>query len=124
MSDEQSIKVPLAEEEIMPRVVRREKGTVRIHKRVETHPVTEDIEVRHDRVSVDRVRKDVIVDERRDPWWDGDKLVIPVYEEVVVTETRLVLREEVRVQRTSSIETVTIEDEVRKDVIDIESDQD
>jgi stress response protein YsnF len=37
--------------------------------------------------------------ERRDPYVDGDELVIPVYEERPVVERRLFLKEEVRLRR-------------------------
>jgi stress response protein YsnF len=36
---------------------------------------------------------------RRDPYFDGDELVVPVYEERVVVERRLFLKEEIRLRR-------------------------
>jgi stress response protein YsnF len=50
-------------------------------------------------VDVERRPRDEAVGERREPWLDGEVLVVPVYEEVLVTERRLVLREEIRLVR-------------------------
>lgn len=42
--------------------------------------------------------------ERREPYHDGDELVIPVYEERPVVERRLFLKEEVRLRRVTRVE--------------------
>jgi stress response protein YsnF len=42
--------------------------------------------------------------ERREPYRDGDELVIPVYEERPVVELRLFLKEEVRLRRVTRVE--------------------
>ncbi|RYF41699.1 MAG: DUF2382 domain-containing protein, partial [Cytophagaceae bacterium] len=39
------------------------------------------------------------VQARREPWNEGETLVVPIYEEVIVTERRLVLKEEVHIIR-------------------------
>jgi len=119
-ADASVIRVPLKEETLEARAVPTQSGSVLIHKRVEEHPVTEDVELHQDDVSVDRVDADEFVDAREDPWYEGDTLVVPVYEERIVTETRLVLRQLLRVTRTQRIETVTVEGNVRREVVDVE----
>ena len=42
--------------------------------------------------------------ERLDPYRDGDDIVVPIYEERVVVERRLFLREEVRLTRVRQVE--------------------
>ncbi len=118
--DESTIKLPLSEETLDARIVEREQGKVRIHKRVETDQVHEDIELHRDNVVVERLARDEIVAERRDPWREGDALMIPVYEEVVVTEKQLRLREVIRVSRARQSEQVAVEGEVRREVVDVE----
>jgi uncharacterized protein (TIGR02271 family) len=58
-----------------------------------------DLPVAHERVAVERRARGEPVGERREPWLEGEVLVVPVYEEVLVTERRLVLREEIRLTR-------------------------
>jgi uncharacterized protein (TIGR02271 family) len=48
---------------------------------------------------VERVSIDRVVDQAPPPRQEGDTLVLPVLEEVVVVERRLVLKEEVRITR-------------------------
>lgn len=118
--DASVIRVPLKEERLEATAVPTQLGSVLIHKSVEEHPVTEDVELQQDDISVDRVDADEMVDAREEPWYEGDTLVIPVYEERIVTETRLVLRQLIRVNRTQRTETVTVEGNVRREVIDFE----
>lgn len=79
-----------------------------------------DIDLRTDDVDVTRHARDEVVEEARAPWYDGDVLVIPLYEERLVTEKRLVLIEEVRIRRTPSVETVHLRDTVRRETVDID----
>lgn len=112
--------VPLAEEALTAHVQERELGIVRITKRVETIPMGAAIDLRTDAVEVTRHPCDEIVEEPRAPWYDGNELVIPLYEERLVTEKRLVLIEEVRVRSTPRIESVQLHDTVRREVVDVE----
>ena len=50
-------------------------------------------------VCVQHVPRGVPVDEARPPWNEGDTLVVPVYEERLVLERRLVLKEEIHIVR-------------------------
>ena len=79
-------------------------GAVRV--RIEVEEGTE--RIRTDEV---RERYEPIVqaigapaNERREPYLDGDDVVIPVYEERVVVERRLFLKEEVRLRRSRQVE--------------------
>lgn len=96
-----------------------QRGTVRVVRRVETAPVSEVVQTWQEVVDVERVPVNREIDVAPEPWMDGDTIVIPVVEEVVVTETRLVLREEVRVKRRRVAEPVTIEAEVRREHVEV-----
>ncbi len=96
-----------------------QRGTVRIVRRVETVPVSEEVQTWQEIVDVERVPVNREVDAAPEPWMDGDTIVIPVVEEVVVTETRLVLREEVRVKRRRVAEPVTVEADVRREHVEV-----
>jgi len=112
--------VPVHEETIEPHVRQIDAGAVRVHKRVETVPVETTVDASRDQVTVERVRVDRPVERAPEPWQDGDTLVIPVVEEVVVTEKRLVLREEVRITRQRVTEQIPIRDTVRREVVELE----
>jgi len=117
--DMSHLHIPLAEETVEAHITERELGKVVIKKRVEVEPVTANIDLQRDDVTVDRVARDEVVTEAREPWYDGDTLVIPLYEEQLVTEIRLVLKEEVRVRTKPTHKRVSLKDEIRREVIDI-----
>lgn len=84
--------------EIARRVV--EYGRVVISKRVDQHRevVTVDPLLREE-IQVERVPRDQLLAEEPSPHYEGETLVLPVVEEVLVVEKRLRLREEVRITR-------------------------
>lgn len=88
-TEDQVLRVPVAEEELTARVVEQGQGAVRITKRVEEVPMRADIDLRTDAVAVTRHARDEVVVEARAPWYEGDELVIPLYEERLVTEKQI-----------------------------------
>lgn len=98
-TDAERAVITLAEEFVTIDKRLEETGTVRIHKTTTERPETVHVETRHERVSVERVPIDRIVDGPVEIRQEGDTTVIPVLEEVLVVEKRLMLREEVRVTR-------------------------
>jgi uncharacterized protein (TIGR02271 family) len=114
------ITLQLHEEVLEP--VRREveRGVVRIHKRVETVPSTINVEATHEEVAIERVPVDRQVETAPEPWQDGDTTVIPIIEEILVVEKRLVVKEEVRITRRRVTEKVPITDMVRREVVEID----
>jgi uncharacterized protein (TIGR02271 family) len=99
---QQPIRVPVIEEQLAvgTRTVDTGRG-VRIHKTVSEQPVTideallrEEVEVRH--VPVDRI---VAPDEAPATRYEGDTLIIPILEEVLVLERRLRVKEELHITR-------------------------
>jgi uncharacterized protein (TIGR02271 family) len=113
--------IPVVSEELEVETHRVARGSVRVRTRVEIHDQTVEIPFVHEEVVVEHVPVNTIVD--GDPpqvTHEGDVLIIPVLEEVVVVETRLMLREFVRVSKrrttTSAQETVAL----RRQVVDVE----
>ena len=91
--------VPVVEEEL--RVGKRvvETGRVRIHKTVHEHEEVVDEPLMREEYDVERVPIDEFVDGPVGPRHEGETLVVPVLEEVLVVEKRLVVREELRITR-------------------------
>lgn len=114
--------IPVIQEtlEVGKRVV--ETGRVRIVRRsVEEHHSV-DVPWVRERVVIERVPVERIVDPAHPPEVhdEGDVLVIPVLEETMVLEKRLVLREELRVSRIREETRVDENVVLRRDEVSIE----
>jgi len=91
--------IPAIEERLKVEREKVETGRIRLQKRVEESSAVVDEPLLHEgfhveRVPVNRVLTDGVTPE---PRHEGEVLVLPVVEEVLVVEKRLVLREEIRV---------------------------
>ncbi|SCZ62350.1 YsnF/AvaK domain-containing protein [Thiohalomonas denitrificans] len=93
-----TITVPVMEERL--RVEKRPyEERVTVEKWVESHDEWVDLPTEGEEIAIERVAVNQEVDTPVDAHYDGETLVIPLFEEVVVTEKRLVLREEVRITK-------------------------
>ncbi len=97
MAETELTVIPIIEESavVTKRVV--DRGGVRITKLVHEREETIDEPVWQERVTVERVQVNQPVDHAPTVRRDGDTHIIPILEEVVVVEKRLVLKEELRV---------------------------
>jgi uncharacterized protein (TIGR02271 family) len=77
-----------------------ETGRVRVSKLVSERQEVVDQPTVTEQVTVERVPVNRVVEQAPAPRQEGDTLVVPVVEEVVVVQRRLVLKEEVRITRT------------------------
>lgn len=115
-------KLPLIEEQLVidKRAVR--DGSVRVSTKTEF--VTEAAEARLDseNVEVTRVAIGREVSEAPAVRTDGDVTIVPVMEEVLVVEKRLMLVEEIHIRRVATTEDVSIPVELRKQRASIERD--
>jgi uncharacterized protein (TIGR02271 family) len=93
---------PVMEEvaQVSKRVIDTGRG-MRIHKRVTEREQVLDQPLLHDRLEVEHVSVGRVVDEAELPQmrYEGDTLVVPVLEEVLVVQKQLLLKEEVRITR-------------------------
>ena len=97
--DSDQILVPLHAEEVSVGKRRVVTGQVKVATvtRQQEQLVEELLE--HDHVEIERIAIGKEVDAAPPVREDGDTLIIPIIEEVVVVERRLMLKEEVRVRR-------------------------
>ena len=100
---QEPLKVPVVREEVQvdKQVVDTGRG-VRIHKTVAEHPCHIDERLTRDEVEISHVPVDRIVplDAAPATRYEGDTLVVPILEEVLVVERRVRIKEEVRITRT------------------------
>ena len=95
----EDIVIPVAEERIVVHRRRVEGATTRIVKRVLEDTQTVDETLLGEEVEVKRVKVDREVESVEPIRTEGDTTIIPLYEEVLVTEKRLVLAEELHVTK-------------------------
>jgi stress response protein YsnF len=100
---EQTITVPITEEVISVNTRAIETGRgVRIHKTVHTQPVIIDETLAHEEVDVRRVTVDRTLNQSEplpSTRYEGEIMIIPVFEEVLLVERRMRLKEELHVTR-------------------------
>jgi uncharacterized protein (TIGR02271 family) len=91
--------IPVIEEQIAVGKQVVETGTVRISKRISEHEELVDVPLFREEVRVERVPVNLFVETLPPVRQEGDTMVIPVVEEQVVIQKKLLLVEEIRVRR-------------------------
>ena len=99
MSNVERITLPVIEETVRLDKRTKDKGGWRITRRTGTRDELVEATLRGEDVVIERRPIDRVVDQIPAPRYEGDTLVVPVVEERLVTERRLVLVEEVHVKR-------------------------
>lgn len=117
MGTEQS--VTRSEEELQIGTRETEAGRVRLHKWVETEPVTQSVEVQYETVQVERRP----VDRMADAGEIGEQDVeVPLYAEEPVVTKQTVAKEEVALRTGTETVQQQVSDELRKEVVEVEGD--
>ena len=96
------IVIPLLAEKLSIARAKVLTGGVRVHKSVEAHTETVNQTVFQEQVNVERVAVNQYVAAAPPVRYEGDTMIVPLLEEVLVVEKRLVLREEIRITKTSA----------------------
>jgi len=106
--------IPIVEEQL--RLDKRETVTGRVRVRTVVDVVEEMAQASLDRetVEITRVPVDRVVDEAPGIRTENDVTIVPVLEEVLVVEKRLVLKEELHIRRQSQSEEVQVPVELRR----------
>jgi uncharacterized protein (TIGR02271 family) len=112
--------IPLVEERLEVGKRQVEGGRVKVRIAVDTREETVPAELRRDEVEVRRVARNVTVSELPGVRLEGDTTIIPVVEEQLVVEKRLVLVEEIHVLRRSRSEVEEIPVTLRSERAEIE----
>ena len=90
--------LPLVDEHLSVEKRKVETGRVRISTIVDERQEWVRENLVREEISIERVRMDRLVDQPPRMRQDGDVLIIPLVEEVLVVEKKLMLREELRVR--------------------------
>ncbi len=111
------LRVQRTEEELAAGTREREAGEVRVRKNVRTDRESIEVPTRHEEVSVERVP---LSGEASEAEIGEDEVVVPVTEEEVVVSKRPVVKEEVRIRKDVVEDTEVVEEDVRREEIDID----
>jgi uncharacterized protein (TIGR02271 family) len=117
LEDEDELRVRRSEEELRAGTREREAGSLRVRKRVRTDRERIDVPTRREEVSVERVPAS---GEATEAEIGEDEVVVPVTEEEVVVDKRPVAKEEVRIRKDVVEDTETVEEDVRREEVEIE----
>ena len=112
--------IPLLEEAVQVGKQEVSTGRVRIRTSVETVEEKVISELEREEVEVTRVPVDRVVAEVPPIRTEGDLTIVPVLEEVLFVEKRLVLKEELHIRRRVATETVEVPVTLRKERASIE----
>jgi uncharacterized protein (TIGR02271 family) len=114
--------IPLVEERVSIAKRQVEAGRLRVRISVDEREEQVPVELAHDEVEVERIAKNQPLSELPGVRLEGNTTIIPVVEEVVVVEKRLVLVEEIHVRRKTGRSTREIPVTVRSESAAIERD--
>ena len=117
VSDEDEVRVRRTEEELRVGTRERQAGSIRVRKRVRTDRKRIEVPTRHEEISVERVP---VQGEASEAEIGEDEVVVPVTEEEVVVHKRPVVKEEVRIRKDVVEDTEVIEEDVRREEIEVE----
>ena len=114
--------IPLVEERVSIAKRQVESGRLRVRISVEEREERVPVELAHDEVEIQRIPRNLPLSELPGVRLEGNVTIIPVVEEVVVVEKRLVLVEEIHVRRKTARTTQEIPVTVRSESAAIEGD--
>ena len=115
---EDELRVQRTEEELAAGTREREAGQVNVRKRVRTDRERMEVPTRREEVTVERVP--VSEGTATEAQIGEDEVRVPLTEEEVVVEKRPVAKEEVRIRKDVVEDTEVVEEDVRREEIDIE----
>lgn len=116
-SEGDEMRVQRSEEELRAGTREREAGDVRVTKSVRTDREQVEVPTRREEVEVDRVP---VEGEASEAEIGEEEVRVPVTEEEVVVEKRPVAKEEVRVRKDVFEETETVEEDIRREEVDVD----
>ncbi len=117
-TEEDEVRVQRVEEELRAGTREREAGAVKVRKRVVTERQRTEVPTRREEVIVDRVPVEGEVASEAEI--GEEEVRVPVTEEEVVVEKRPVAKEEVRIRKEVVEDTEVVEEDVRKEQIDVD----
>lgn len=112
--------IPVLHETVHIGKRRVESGRVRVHKTVSERDEAVEVVLKRQDLEVERVPIGRVVDQVPAPREEAGTLIVPVIEEVVVVEKRLMLKEELHIRRKNTERTVRETVRLRAEAVSVE----
>lgn len=112
--------IPVIHEKLRIEKREFESGRVLVHKTVTERDEVAEVLLRQQDLVVDRVPVGRAVSEAPQTRQEGDTLIVPILEEVLVVEKRLMLKEELHIRKQSSERTEQHKVRLRAEHVEIE----
>jgi len=122
VTNQDQVNVPLSEEQLQVGKRQVEAGRTRIRKVVHTEQVEQPIELRHEEIEIERVAPDAAT--VPDMAFQEQEIDVPVMREEPVVAKEAQVTGQVTVNKNVQTETRTVEDQVRKEDVEIDRDVD
>ncbi len=116
------IRIPLLAEELTAEKTVVSLGSVHLHKGVTSEEKTLSIPIFHEEVTVEHLTPEMF--DKATAGDDPEVLIIPIYEEQVVIEKRMVLKEYIRVRKYRVEEEHIARQTVRREYVEVVSPED
>ena len=118
LAEEDEVRVRRVEEELVAGTRQRKVGAVRLRKRVLTEHQRMEVPTRREEVRIDRVP--VEGEAAAEAEIGEEEVMIPLTEEEVVVEKHPVAKEEIRIRKDVVEDTEVVEEDVRREEVDID----
>jgi len=119
-ADGEQLRIPILEERLSAGTRAVSLGELRIHKRVDQTEESVRQAVTRDELEIEHVPVNRPLEAPATQRMDGDWLVLPVMEEVLVVRKQLMLKEEVRVRRRQVTEEQEVRETLRHERLELE----
>jgi len=118
LEDEDELRVQRTEEELRAGTREREAGAMKVRKRVRTDRERIEVPTKREEVHVERVPVEEGVASEAEI--GDDEIRVPVTEEEVIVDKKPVVKEELRIRKEVVEDTEVVEEDVRREEVDIE----
>ena len=118
--DEQTLRIPLAAEELIVAKQPISWGSVRVHKRVSSEEQSQSVSLYHEEAVIEHISPDQY--DANAPV-NPDEIIVPIVEEQLFVEKRSVIKEYIRIRKTLVTHQQDVRETVRREYVEIEEAQ-
>ena len=116
VDDYATIRIPVLTEQLVIEKEAVSRGAVHLHKSVETAEQTLQVPVFHEEATIEHMTPEAY---NASGVQDPDTMVIPIYEEQLVVEKRMVLKEYIRIRKRRVEEQQTVTETLRREYLKV-----
>lgn len=118
--DNTQLRIPLVEEQLKVDKKEVQIGEVLIHRTIEEFEKTLQIPISRDDIVIERVTVNQPTDGPVNPYYEGDWMIVPLVEEVLVVTKRFMITEHIRIGKRTVVENKEVSDTLRREHVEFE----